>query len=118
WATPDSDVAVYLGTTLLDTVSADSTTGAWTLDYTGTTLSQGAYTFSAVATLDDVPGDPSPNFVVTVDLTDPSIALTVPATTTSTTPLVQADVTDSGGAGLLTGDTVTFDVDLNNDGDF
>src|SRR5205814_2816501 len=59
--------------------------GAWSFDYTGTTLAQGNYTFTATAT--DTAGNVSPvsgTFAVTVDTAAPSA------------PVVSGVIADSG----------------------
>jgi hypothetical protein len=103
--------------------AADSS-GDWTFDYTGTTLPEGNYAFTGTASRDDVTSVASKPYLVTVDLTAPTVTVTVDATTPDTTPEVRVDATDlvalpdtdDDTAGVQT--TVTLDVDLNNDGDF
>jgi RHS repeat-associated protein len=90
--------------------------GSWSFSYTGTTLPEGIYAFTGTATVSNVTSDPSPAFLVTVDLTPPAVTLTAPATTTSKSPVVP--VTASDNVGLPSGATVSLDVDLNNDGNF
>src|SRR5258707_633752 len=59
---------------------------------------------------------PPPVFHVIVDLTPPTVVLTVPATTFSTQSQLEVTATDNVGIPATT--TVTLDVDLNNDGNF
>jgi hypothetical protein len=104
-----SDVGV-LGTTTSDG------SGNFTYDYTGTTLADGVYAFTATGTVSGVTSPPSVEKLITVDLTAPTVALTVAPTTFDTAPEVR--VTSSDLVGLPANATVTLDVDLNNDGDF
>jgi hypothetical protein len=68
-AEPGSTVTLTrVGNSLLGTVTADATTGAWSYDYTGTTLAAGDHSFTATAT--DAAGNVSAvsnSLIVTVD---------------------------------------------------
>jgi RHS repeat-associated protein len=90
-----------------------ATSGNWTFDYTSTTLAEDTYAFTATDTLNGVTSDPSPAFLVTVDLTPPTVTLALPATS-SFAPLVRVNAWDQVGIPATT--TVTFDFDLNHDG--
>jgi RHS repeat-associated protein len=98
-------------------IAADPSTGAWSFDYRATTLPEGTYDFTATATLNGVTSLPSPDFLVTVDLTPPAITVSVPASSSSLRPPVRVTASDLNG---LPNNTiaVTLDVDLNNDGQF
>jgi hypothetical protein len=96
-------------------VTADSL-GNWTYNYSGTTLSEGAYDFTATQTKSGATSDPTADFLVTVDRTAPTVNLAVPATVDSLSPVVT--VTASDLIGLPPSAAVTLDVDLNNDGNF
>ncbi len=66
-ATPGASVVLAradLGS--LGTVVADGS-GQWTFDYSGTSLADRVYAFTATATVSGTPTPPSPAFVVTVD---------------------------------------------------
>jgi uncharacterized delta-60 repeat protein len=78
-------------------IAATNAVGIWSFNHTGTTLTDGSYTFTATAT--DVAGNignPSANFVVTVDTAVP------------TTPIVTGVTTDTG----IAGDGITKDSTL------
>ncbi|CAO3441367.1 hypothetical protein [Azospirillum endophyticum] len=102
----NATVTVYRGTTLLGTTTANGS-GAWTYDYTGTTLSAGSYTFKATAT--DTAGNvsaDSSDYAVLVDTTAPTSS--VPASTVKTGTSVAAQSTETGTVYLIpTGSTVT-----------
>jgi RHS repeat-associated protein len=103
--------------------TADATTGVWNFDYSGTTLPEGTYAFTATAALSGLTSAPAPDYLVTVDLTAPTVVLTAPATTATRGPQVRVTASDLNGlpnAGGLypSGETVSLDVDLNNDGNF
>jgi hypothetical protein len=104
----------------LDTVAIGTTTsngsGAWTFSYTGTTLAEGTYAFTAQSESGGTVSKLSPTQPVTVALTAPDVELTVPATETTLSPVVQ--VRASNLTGMPSSATATLDVDLNNDGDF
>src|SRR5262249_38079002 len=68
------------------------------------------------ATLGGITSALSQTKLVTVDLTNPTITLTAPATTTSFTPQIAVYASDIGG--LAPNAAVTIDVDLNNDNHF
>ena len=103
-----SDVGV------LGSVTADPSTGVWT--YTSATLAQGTYAFTATQTVGGVTSDSCPDFLVTVDLTAPIVAVSVLSPTASLGPAVEVTATDN--VGLPANDAVTLDVDLNNDGSY
>jgi RHS repeat-associated protein len=90
--------------------------GSWSYNYTGTTLAEGTYSFTATQTVSGVTGNPTAAYVVSVDATAPTLALTAPGATTSLGPVVQVATTDLNG--LPDGTTVTIDVDKNNNGSF
>jgi RHS repeat-associated protein len=97
--------------------------GAWTFDYSGTTLPEGGTTFNATDSRSGVVSDPSGEFLVTVDRTAPAVTLTAPATTPTRAPQVRVTASDLNGlpspGGLYPGGvTVTLDVDLNDNGSF
>jgi RHS repeat-associated protein len=104
------------GVGVLGSVTANATTGAWTYDYTGTTLPEDTYAFTATATASSLTSAPSAPFLVAVDLTAPAVTLTASSSTTSLGP--QLLVTGSDLNGLPDGTTVSIDVDLNNNGNF
>src|SRR6266852_9663817 len=97
------------------TTTANSS-GVFTFSYTGTTLPQGSYGFTASATVGGKVSPQSPVFQATVDLTAPTVTLTAPATTVDRTPQIAVTATDN--VGIPATATVTLDVDLNNDGNF
>jgi Bacterial Ig-like domain/FG-GAP-like repeat/Bacterial Ig domain len=90
-----STVTVFRNSSQVGTTIA-SAGGAWTFDYTGTTLSAGTYVFMVRAT--DVAGNSStasPNFTVVVDTSIPASAITAIATDTgvSATDGITSDAT-------------------------
>jgi RHS repeat-associated protein len=118
--TAGANVTVTLeraGVGTLGSVQANGA-GAWTYDYTGTTLPEGTYDFVARAL--DGTGTKSDysatEFLVTVDRTAPDVYLYAPATTPSRGPEVRVVARDL--IGLPAGATVTLDVDKNNNGSF
>jgi RHS repeat-associated protein len=121
-AVPGSTVTISradLGT--LGSVSADPTTGAWTFDYTGTTLPEGTYAFTGTTTSGGLTSAPSKPFLVAVDLTAPTVTLVAPASTTSKGPQVRVLASDLIGLPNDTSNTlyyVSVDVDLNHNGTF
>ena len=88
-AEANSSVQVLIGGSPIGTLTANGS-GNWSLDYTGTTLSAGAYSITAIAT--DVAGNISATsgaFGLTVKLTQPTVSISStasPATNTSPVP--------------------------------
>jgi RHS repeat-associated protein len=123
-AAPAATVTLYrsdLG--VLGSTTADGTTGAWNFDYSGTTLAEGTYAFTATETVSGLTSAASGDYLVTVDRTAPTVVLTAPAATATRGPQVRVTASDLNGlpnAGGLypSGVTVTLDVDTNNDGNF
>jgi hypothetical protein len=72
-AEPSSSVAVSLGGTSLGTATADSN-GLWTYNHSGTTLTAGSYTLTAVATK-STGVTATATQTVTVDTTAPAVAI-------------------------------------------
>jgi RHS repeat-associated protein len=107
----------------IGTTTSDGS-GDWTFDYTGTSLAEGKHAFTATASRSGLTSQASKPYLVTVDLTAPTVTVTVATQTYDTTPevritawdLVGLPDTDTGTAGVQT--TVTLDVDLDNDGNF
>jgi RHS repeat-associated protein len=100
---------------VLATTTADGS-GNWSYNYSGTTLPEGTYAFTATATSAGYTSAPSNPFVVVVDRTAPALVVTAPASTPSTGPRVVLTGSDSNG--LPDGTAVAVDVDLNNNGSF
>src|SRR5262249_38393136 len=98
---------------IIGTAAADSG-GNWSFNYTGTSLPEGVTSFTGYSTLNSVVGPSSGPFKVTVDLTAPTVTVSVPATTKTVKPVVKATAPHTNG--LPSGTTVTFDVDPNNNG--
>ena len=112
-ATPGSLVTLFLaGLGQIGTATANATTGAWSFAY-ATALAEGVAAFSATATASGKTSARSADFLATVDLTAPVVALTAPATTTEVRPEVTVTASDLNG--LPDGTVVTLDVDLDND---
>lgn len=92
-------VITEAGTGFIGTALADSN-GYWSLDYTGTALTDGGYAFQAYAT--DVAGnssEPSALFVVNVDTSAPAA------------PVIASVATDTGSSssdGITSDDTITL----------
>jgi len=115
-ATPNSTVTLSrsdLG--VIGTATANGA-GAWTFSYTSTVLPEGTYSFTATDTLNGNTSAATQPFIVVVDLTPPTVTLTVPATTTQLNPQVKVTAWDLNG--LPNGTAVSIDVDLNHDGIF
>ncbi len=72
--------------------------------------------FTATATVGGFTSLPAQDFLVTVDLTAPTVTASIAASTSSLGPQVRVTASDLNG--LPNGTTVTLDVDLDNDGDF
>ena len=83
------------GVGVIDTVTA-SASGLWTSTYFASahTLPEGTAAFTATETVAGQTSDPSADWLVTVDETNPVVTLTAPATTTSEDPLLRVVVTD------------------------
>lgn len=94
---------------------ADSV-GSWTFDYTGTALPEGVTAFAATESSAAATSAFSPDFLVTVDLTPPTVTLAAASPTNSLGPQVSIDVTDK--YGIPNGTTFTLDVDLHDNGTF
>src|SRR5262249_37056896 len=117
--TADANVTVTLERAdlgVLGSVSS-SANGTWTYDYTSTTLTAATYDFIARATgSNGLKSDySSPEFLVSVDLTAPTVTLIAPASTTSRGPEVRVIAQDQIGVPATA--TVTLDVDTDNDND-
>jgi RHS repeat-associated protein len=109
YAQPGSTVTLYRnGVGLLGSVPCSG--GTWTYNY-GATLPEGVASFYGTDTLGGLSSAPSADFLVTVDLTPPTINLSVPATTYSLGPQVQVTASDLNG--LPNGTTVTLDLTHN-----
>ncbi|CDL00463.1 conserved protein of unknown function [Magnetospirillum gryphiswaldense MSR-1 v2] len=96
-AEANASVEVFKDGVSIGTATADGT-GAWSFDYTGTTLAEGSYAFTAIATdLAGNVGTASTAKAVTVDTTAPAV------------PAVTAISTDTGTSGS---DAITTDQTL------
>jgi YD repeat-containing protein len=89
---------------VLGTATANGS-GSWSYNYTGTTLAEGSYAFTATQATGGATSNPSPAYVVTVDLTAPAVTLTAPSSTSSYAPAVTVTATDLNG--LPDGTSVT-----------
>src|SRR5262249_55840631 len=76
---------------------------------------EGTYAFTGTTTSGGKTSVESAPFLVTVDLTAPSVTLSADATTYDTTPTVRVTATDLN---LAASTTATVDVDLHNNGIF
>jgi hypothetical protein len=116
-APANSTVTVYRSDAGQVGTTTANASGQFTFDYTGTTLPEGTYAFTATSTLSGKTSLASPQpFLVTVDRTAPAVTLTVPANNTSVGPQVLVTADDL--TPVPDGTAVTLDVDLNNDGNF
>jgi hypothetical protein len=108
-AAPNASVTLFLANQQFEGTTADAS-GNWSYDYTWNTLPQGTYLFIAENICNMPPGDAPlqqiSELLVTVDLTPPSVSLTVPSWTTSLTPTVNVNVSDN--VGLPPNDTVNI----------
>src|SRR5262249_13377244 len=82
----------------------------------GTTLPEGTHAFAAVQLNAYHTSPETTEFLVMADLTAPTIAVSVPATTPSKAPQIRVTAQDLNG--LPNGPQVRPHVDLNNDGDY
>jgi RHS repeat-associated protein len=111
-ATPSGTVTISrAGVGILGSVTANATSGTWTYDYTGTTLPEGTYAFTATVTAPVAQGGltsapTAPEFLVVVDRTAPSVTVTAPATTASLQPQIRVTASDLNG--LPNGTAVTL----------
>ncbi len=113
-APPSITVEVFMDSVPIGTTTSNSG-GSWSFDYSGTTLPDGTYAFTALTESGSLTSPLSATQLVTIDTTAPSVLVTVPVTT-SLTPIVDVQASDL--AGIPANATVTLDVDLNNDGNF
>jgi RHS repeat-associated protein len=83
------------GTGVIDTVTANSS-GLWTSTYYAAshTLPEGTAAFTASQSVGGITSDPSADWLVTVDLTNPTVTLTAPASTASKNPLLRVSISD------------------------
>jgi RHS repeat-associated protein len=120
-ATANATVTLYRADVgQLGTTTANGS-GAWNYDYSGTTLAEGTYAFTATQTVSGVVSPPTTDYLVTVDLTNPAVTLTTATTTAALSPWVYVTATDLNGVPNDTTNTsyyVQIDVDKNNDGNF
>jgi YD repeat-containing protein len=87
-------------------VTADGN-GNWSFNYGNiTTLAEGTYAFTATATANGSASLPSPDFLVSVDLTAPAITVTALASTASLQPPVRVTASDRNGLPNGTGVTL------------
>jgi RHS repeat-associated protein len=115
-AEKSSTVSVYRGGVgLLGTASANGS-GAWSYNYTATTLPEGVTAFNFTTTVGGVVSRMSRPFYVTIDTTAPTVSVIMPSTTADLRPQMMARVWD--GVRVTNGATVTFDIDRNNNGSF
>jgi RHS repeat-associated protein len=105
-----ANATVNLSRADLGVIGSTPVTGnlSWSYDYTGTTLAEGGYLFTATQTVNNVTSYPSRPFALTVDRTPPSVSLIAPANTASTAPVVQVNASDLNG--LPDGTTVSLDL--------
>jgi YD repeat-containing protein len=115
-AIPNATVTLYRGDIGSIGAVTASSAGLFTFSYTGTTLAQGSYAFTATASAGGKTSGLSTPFLVSVDTTNPTVTLTAPASTVD--PNAQLIVTATDNFGLPASTTVTLDVDTDNDGDF
>src|SRR5262249_195521 len=76
----------------LGTTTADGS-GNWTFNYTGTTLAEGTYAFTAIETSGSKTSVETGPFRVKVDRTAPAVTLTTDASTYDLTPEVRVVAT-------------------------
>ncbi len=113
-APPSITVEVFLDSVPIGTTTSNSG-GSWSFDYSGTTLPDGTYAFTALTESGSLTSPLSATQLVTIDTTAPSVLVTVPVTT-SLTPVVDVQASDL--AGIPANATVSIDVDLHDDGSF
>ncbi|PHV71377.1 hypothetical protein CS063_04830 [Sporanaerobium hydrogeniformans] len=87
-STPNAMVELFEDNIWIGTTSADGS-GAWSFDYTGTTLAEGTYAFTASASSSGITVSTVSPFSVTIDRTPPSAPVILSGadgTTSDTTP--------------------------------
>jgi RHS repeat-associated protein len=104
------------GIGVIGTTTANGS-GAWSFNYSATTLPAGNYSITATATLSGMTSSPSQPFNIVIDTTTPTVTLSVPASTPSESAVVTVTATGNLAA-LPNGTAVAIDVDLLNDGGF
>jgi RHS repeat-associated protein len=114
-ATPSTTVTLERADLGVLGTAAVSSGGTFSYDYSGTTLPEGTYDF--VARDDDGSTSKSaysPDFLVTVDRTAPTVNVSVPASTSTLAPVVR--VTASDLAGIAANATVALDLATSSSG--
>ena len=103
------------GVGALGTATANGS-GDWSYNYSGTTLPNGTYAFTATATLNSITTPATAPYLVTVETTAPTVTLLAPTSTYSEDAQVTVLVSDPNG--IPDGTTVYLDVDLDDGTDF
>ncbi len=112
-APPSITVRVYLDSVPLGTTTSNAY-GSWSYSYTGT--ADGTYAFTARSESGSIVSPLSATQLVTLDTTDPTVTVSIPATSTTLAPIVDVQASDL--YGIPASATVTLDVDLLDDGSF
>jgi gliding motility-associated-like protein len=120
-AEANSLVEVFIDGVSVGTTTADGT-GAWTFDYTGTTLADGDYTITATST--DASGNlsaASTDFAITVDTSAPTIPTVNPASSSDGLPILTGTWDEATASELsVTVNGITYvlgnDAELSTDG--
>ncbi|ATF48494.1 large repetitive protein [Citrobacter werkmanii] len=84
-ATPGATVNIYQNGTLLDTVTADATSGAWSYQLSTPLTNGTAYNFTVSQTVGGAESGQSPNYTITID-TVPPLAPTIASIIDDVTP--------------------------------
>ncbi len=112
-AAPSITVRVYLDSVPIGTTTSNIY-GSWSYSYTAT--ADGTYAFTARCESGSIISPLSATRLVTLDTTDPTVTLSVPATNTTLAPIVDVQASDL--YGIPASATVTLNVDLLDDGSF
>ncbi|QCA17382.1 BapA prefix-like domain-containing protein [Citrobacter freundii] len=84
-ATPGATVNIYQNGTLLDTVTADATSGAWSYQLSTPLTNGTAYNFTVSQTVGSAESGQSPNYTITIDTVAP-LAPTIASIIDDVTP--------------------------------
>ncbi len=112
-APPSITVRVYLDSVPIGTTTSNAY-GSWSYSYTAS--ADGTYAFTARSESGSIVSPLSATQLVTLDTTDPTVTVSIPATSTTLAPIVDVQASDL--YGIPASATVTLDVDLLDDDSF
>ena len=114
-AVPSSTVTLYRAD-LASAVGTATASGGGTWSVSGLGLAAGSYAFQATDTSGGYTSERSSPFEVWVETSAPTVSLSLDTSSSSQTPQLQVSAYDEVGLAATT--SVTFDVDLHDDGSF